>query len=112
LPHGHVVGEFAVQGAHPADHRQLARAVESDDLIVGVHAGVGPARASHLDARADELGERALELTLYGAEAGLALPTGEVRTVVGDAEPYPEHAGTAQNAKPRPTAQPQPLTGS
>ena len=81
--HGDVVGQQRVERAH---RRRLARV--AGHLPPGVHARVGaPGDGQRHRVAAQDDAERALELALDRAQAGLARPAREAGPVVLDQQP-------------------------
>src|SRR4051812_16026066 len=71
-----------IDAAYPCGCRSLRVRIEVDDLRPGMHAAVGPARASHVDDLAGDLAKRGFKCILHSAAAGLRLPAEKAATVV------------------------------
>jgi hypothetical protein len=129
---GVAAGVEAVGGALAGEDRDVVRgqrveAVRLDrrarvrgDLPPGVDPAVGPPGDGQRRGLAQQRGQRALDLGLHGAAAGLARPSGEVRAVVleeepGDHDPPCCQGWTTRSSstawRPTPGPRPRPTSG-
>ncbi len=95
VQHGDVVGQIGVQRTAERLGRKRRIGAQSDDLLQGVNAGVGPPAGQDADSLAGDLGNGVFERFLDGNPIGLELPAGVVRAVVGDGEFESSHGPAA-----------------
>ena len=79
--HNHLY-DFGAEGVECT----LDPGVEVDDLIEGVHAGIGAAGTDRFERHGGERADRRVDVILHRAAAGLALPAAVGAAAIGDAE--------------------------